>query len=717
MNINNLLSLKSSPNNRLPEGKPIIQFNETIFKKKVLSLNGTSIFDELTFLNLNTDRQNAALLILSEPKESDLSESNLLEFINDYQTKIQEAEQHGLPIIHLVSNSKWFNLFEELLNDKCIGTFMSRADYNNISFDKLNQSITILEDYIMPSSLQYYSNNTNKSIMIDLTMADTSKKNYILDFDKLLKKALTFEEVLLLINEETYLPFFDNKKVKVIKNINSDIIHEYTNVFVYTNKPYSHESISKVLYYAANSKVVFTNYNYSINNVIPSVILNLNKNDYEFSPLNDMDAFNVINENRNNVMYNLTLLNVLDNIHNDIFGEKIINKVDFNSDHKIPIYNNYFNISIQNASDFEVQFNSNKYDIEQTLFFPILFLGKNGVEYEDSYIIGKNSEMDFYIDYIHGRPKKQKNFKRLSIIIPIHNNGKYLKYKCYLSIKKLSCYEDLEIIFVDDGSSDCETMRIIEDILTENSDILYKRFDKGSGSASRPRNVGIDIASTDYITFLDPDNEAISDGFSILLQNIIKDKELDMVIGNIVREDNIKRNEINYYKKAIKANKEEIIDDTRKILIETNLTVQSIQALIVKKNILKNNNLRMVEGAAGQDTLFFQELFLKCNKVRIINQMVHSYYAYVEGSVTNTVTHKFFEKFYKVELQRIKFLERENLIDVYMSVKFNFYFRNWYLKKFNEMINITEKDAARVYLDKILKLYEEHRNNYDKINY
>src|SRR5699024_8330381 len=98
-------------------------------------------------------------------------------------------------------------------------------------------------------------------------------------------------------------------------------------------------------------------------------------------------------------------------------------------------------------------------------------------------------------------------------------------------------------------------------------------------------------------------------------------------------------------------------------LIKTNLTVQSIQGLIVKKSVILDNNIIMVEGAAGQDTLYFQELLLNCRKVKVVDHMIHSYYAFVEGSVTNTVSHRFFEKFYKVEQERIKFLIKEDLIE------------------------------------------------------
>src|SRR5699024_1997338 len=147
----------------------------------------------------------------------------------------------------------------------------------------------------------------------------------------------------------------------------------------------------------ANSKVVFTNYNYSLNNVIPSVILNLNKTDYEFSPLKDVDAFSIINENRNNVMYNLTLLNVLETIHTTLFELPLINKIQFNGDSETFPENNFLKLSDENISDFEVQIQSSKYDMEQSIFFPILFLGKRGVQFDDCYITSVNERPDLKI--------------------------------------------------------------------------------------------------------------------------------------------------------------------------------------------------------------------------------------------------------------------------------------------------------------------------------
>ena len=70
----------------------------------------------------------------------------------------------------------------------------------------------------------------------------------------------------------------------------------------------------------------------------------------------------------------------------------------------------------------------------------------------------------------------------------------------------------MEIIFVNDGSTDETTIKIINRLRRRHPDIVYYEFETGSGSASRPRNKGARIVSTDYITPR-PDNEACGDGF------------------------------------------------------------------------------------------------------------------------------------------------------------------------------------------------------------
>ncbi|MFC3900393.1 glycosyltransferase [Aliicoccus persicus] len=306
----------------------------------------------------------------------------------------------------------------------------------------------------------------------------------------------------------------------------------------------------------------------------------------------------------------------------------------------------------------------------------------------------------------------QQETKELSVIIPIHNNGTYLEEKCFASLKRSSSFKKMEIIFVNDGSTDDTTIKIINRLRRRHPDIVYFEFDEGSGSASRPRNKGARIASTEFITYLDPDNEACGDGFHQMLE-VMKKQDVDMVVGNIIKEDNDRRVAGKYTGTIKKYNNDRLlIENPREYLINAGMRVQSIQALIVKTSVIVDNDLIMVEGAAGQDTMFFQELVLNCNRIQGLNKFIHVYYAAVAGSVTNTVSKKFFEKYYKLEIERVPYLEKYELMDVYLKERFNFYIRKWYKPRMDR-VEISERKEAIEKFFEIIDLYEKYEPIYE----
>src|SRR5699024_5490096 len=297
--------------------------------------------------------------------------------------------------------------------------------------------------------------------------------------------------------------------------------------------------------------------------------------------------------------------------------------------------------------------------------------------------------------------------KELSVIVPIHNNGTYLEEKCFASLKRSSSFDKMEIIFINDGSTDDLTIKVINRLLRRHPDIVYVENEIGSGSASKPRNQGARIASTELITYLDPDNEALGDGYHYLLKKF-NENDVDMVVGNIVKEDSNRRNGGKYTDILRRNNDNQmLVTDTKDYLIRSELRVQSIQALLVKKSVILDNDLLMVEGAAGQDTMFYQELVLNSKSILGVNKYIHVYYAAVMGSVTNTVSHKFFEKYFKLELERIPYLERYGLMDIYLDVRFNSYVRQWYLTRLNRVDEKYRQLAIKIFLD-ILELYNEY---------
>lgn len=89
----------------------------------------------------------------------------------------------------------------------------------------------------------------------------------------------------------------------------------------------------------------------------------------------------------------------------------------------------------------------------------------------------------------------------ISVIVPVYNVEKYLR-KCVKSIQRQT-HKDLEIILVDDGSPDeCPT---ICDELSQH-DNRIKVIHKENGGLSSARNEGLNVATGDYVTFVDSDD-------------------------------------------------------------------------------------------------------------------------------------------------------------------------------------------------------------------
>lgn len=88
----------------------------------------------------------------------------------------------------------------------------------------------------------------------------------------------------------------------------------------------------------------------------------------------------------------------------------------------------------------------------------------------------------------------------VSIIVPVYNVEKYLK-KCIQSIINQT-YKNLEIILVDDGSSD-NSGKICDKFAQKDNRI--KVIHKINGGQADARNAGLDVMSGEWVSFIDSD--------------------------------------------------------------------------------------------------------------------------------------------------------------------------------------------------------------------
>ncbi len=104
----------------------------------------------------------------------------------------------------------------------------------------------------------------------------------------------------------------------------------------------------------------------------------------------------------------------------------------------------------------------------------------------------------------------------ISVIIPTYNS-EFTIEKCISSIQNQT-YENLEIIIINDGSTD-STKEIV--LKLQKNDNRIKIYNIPNGGVSHARNVGIDNATGNFVAFVDSDDYIDADMYECLI-NIIK---------------------------------------------------------------------------------------------------------------------------------------------------------------------------------------------------
>lgn len=106
---------------------------------------------------------------------------------------------------------------------------------------------------------------------------------------------------------------------------------------------------------------------------------------------------------------------------------------------------------------------------------------------------------------------------KISVIVPIYNVEQYLP-KCIDSILNQT-YKNLEIILVDDGSTDASA-KLCDEYAQKDSRVVV--LHKENGGASSSRNAGLDVASGEYIAFVDSDDWLDSNMYADMMDISLK---------------------------------------------------------------------------------------------------------------------------------------------------------------------------------------------------
>lgn len=212
----------------------------------------------------------------------------------------------------------------------------------------------------------------------------------------------------------------------------------------------------------------------------------------------------------------------------------------------------------------------------------------------------------------------------ISIIVPVYNVEKYIK-NCLDSIINQT-YKDLEIILVDDGSTDNSGVICDEYASTDNR---IKVIHKENGGQSSARNLGIKSANGEFIGFVDSDDTIELEMFE-LLYNAIQGTDI-AICGHNVVYDNCKKTNSNSEEKFL--NEESLWEQ---IFGKLNNAVWN---KLFKREYLENIKFDL-NFAHGEDLLFNIMYLKKAKTGMLVDKPMYNYYKRGDSITTGKFTRR-----------------------------------------------------------------------------
>lgn len=215
-----------------------------------------------------------------------------------------------------------------------------------------------------------------------------------------------------------------------------------------------------------------------------------------------------------------------------------------------------------------------------------------------------------------------KNTYCISIIMPIYNAEKFLERTINSIINQSIGFENIELILVNDNSSD-SSKKIIEDFVNKYPNIKSFHSTTNHGYPGYGRNVGLKLASSQYIMFIDNDDEYQEEYCEIML-NALNNENCDVVCANYMIKHKSGNTNISVFSRI---SNYENTDYGNKLVDLTKfdkLNDSEIWTKIFKKSIIDANNIQFIENGLNEDSLFLYEYYLYAKKMIYID-----YYGYI----------------------------------------------------------------------------------------
>lgn len=241
----------------------------------------------------------------------------------------------------------------------------------------------------------------------------------------------------------------------------------------------------------------------------------------------------------------------------------------------------------------------------------------------------------------------------VSIIVPVYNVVEYID-RCLESIVNQT-FKNIEIILINDGSTDGSEERCIEWAKKDKRIVYISKQNEGLGST---RNLGIRIAKEKYVTFIDSDDwyelNAIEEMYYAISVNDADIAYFDyykVYLNNKESTKIIKEKVKNFYTNGVTN-----VYKDKELLSYVSIIMCN---KIYKKSIFFDNQI-IIGNFRGEDLPVFPILFFNAKRILSIDKALYNYTFEREGNITTNST-KLLEG--KISLEKyINFCKKDNKI-------------------------------------------------------
>lgn len=280
------------------------------------------------------------------------------------------------------------------------------------------------------------------------------------------------------------------------------------------------------------------------------------------------------------------------------------------------------------------------------------------------------------------------SLKLVSIIVPVYNRAKKIK-DCYRSLINQT-YENIEIVFVDDGSVD-NTLEVLNSL----SDKRVRICSQENSGPSEARRHGLKIAKGDYICFVDSDDK-IAKSFVKKMVTTIEKYNTDMAISAIKY----------HFSNPAFVRALMVKSKNRPKMIDLSKRPEYLPALMpfVWGKIFKRESLELkkVDFRANEDLTIMYPMYAKVNKIAVNNSAIyHNYYSKVSQKIL-LFGYKFenmYNTFGPLHMVYQEF-ENMNLLDKYHDALEMLFIKNL----FERINNLAECIDSKVFLYKFVSV-------------